>query len=52
MATEIDHRGSEQGVIMVSDATRKALRLDNGSIGNLKIELVESGTVNPGIVRF
>ena len=49
---EIDHRGGEQGTILVSDLTRKSLGIDNGSTGQLKIELVPADNFNLGVVRI
>ena len=51
VVSEIDHRGGEQGSLLVSDLTRKSLGIDNGSTGHLRVELVPAENFNLGIVR-
>jgi hypothetical protein len=49
---EIDHRSNESGTLFVSEATRNALGLDNGTQGSLRIELVPAAPSTLGVVRF
>lgn len=52
VVAEIDNRGGEQGVLLVSDLVRKSLGLDNGSKSNLSVELVPAEIYQLGVVRF
>lgn len=46
---EIDHRSSQQSVMLVSEAVGRELGLDNGATGNIEVLLVpaESRTIGP-----
>jgi len=50
VVAKIVHRGEEQGVLPVSERTRKSLGLDKGSIGNLKIGLLDSDKGEIGVI--
>jgi len=47
---EIVHRGEEQGVLNVSERTRKTLGLSNGAIGNLEIGLISKDLSEVGAI--
>jgi hypothetical protein len=49
VVAEIDHRSTQQGALLVSEAVGRELGLDNGSTGNIEVQLVpaESKTIGP-----
>lgn len=49
--TEIDTRNTEEGTLMISEATRNALKVDNGSTGSFSLEIVDQENNSLGVVR-
>lgn len=49
--TEIDTRNEQEGTLMISEATKNALRVDNGSTGSFSLEIVEKENNSLGVVR-
>lgn len=49
--TTIETRSEKEGSLLVSEATRKALKVDEGVLGSFNLEIVDKENNNLGIVR-
>ena len=48
---EIDARNSIEDTLLISEATRRALLIDNGSLGSFSLEIIPQENNTLGVVR-